>query len=98
MEWKRAQPLSAPTPSSPPVQPASSDIPERVGWLSPEYTRTLTVLGGQTAVLLKGPGEYTTLHIWLTVYQDRRYTLSIWPEAGGFPTGLVLGPHFEGGL
>jgi Tol biopolymer transport system component len=61
---------------------------QRMGWLSP-VTRTLTLLGGQSAVLLEGPGEYTPLHVWLTVHDGRRYTLSIFPDAGRFP--LVAG-------
>jgi hypothetical protein len=58
---------------------------QRVGWLSPAYTQTATTLGGQPAVLLEGPGEYTPLHILLTVYEGKRYTLSIWPDADEFP-------------
>jgi hypothetical protein len=58
---------------------------QRVGWLSPTYTQTQTVLGGQPAVLLEGPGEYTPLYILLTVYEGKRYTLSIWPDPEQFP-------------
>jgi len=58
---------------------------QRVGWLSPAYTQTATTLGGQPAVLLEGPGEYTPLHILLTVHEGKRYTLSIWPDADEFP-------------
>jgi Tol biopolymer transport system component len=58
---------------------------QRVGWLHPVCTRTLTVLGGQSAVLLEGPGEYTTKHIFLTVHDGKRYTLSLWPDADQFP-------------
>ena len=57
----------------------------RVGWLSDEYTRTLTVLGGQPAVLFKRRTEWTSFHTWLTVYGDKQYTLSIGPDAGAFP-------------
>jgi hypothetical protein len=58
---------------------------QRVGWLSPAYTQTETTLGGQPAVLLQGPGEYSPLHILLTVHEGKRYTLSIWPDVDEFP-------------
>jgi hypothetical protein len=58
---------------------------QQVGWLSPTHTQTQAALGGQSAVLLKGPGEYTPLYILLTVHKGRRYTLSFWPDPGQFP-------------
>jgi hypothetical protein len=58
---------------------------QRLGWLSPAYTQTATTLGGQPAVLLEGPGEYTPLHVLLAVYEGKRYTLSSWPDPGQFP-------------
>jgi hypothetical protein len=57
---------------------------QRVGWLT-TYTQARTEVGGQPAVLLEGPGEYTPLHILLTVHEGRRYTLSIWPDPEQYP-------------
>jgi hypothetical protein len=58
---------------------------QRLGWLSPSYTQSTTWLGGQPAVLLQGPGEYTPLHILVTVHRGKRYTLSFWPDSAQFP-------------
>jgi hypothetical protein len=58
---------------------------QRVGWLSPDYTQTETTLGGQPALLLEGPGEYTRLHILLAVHEGKRYTLSLWPDPEQYP-------------
>jgi hypothetical protein len=58
---------------------------QRVGWLSPDYTQTETTLGGQPALLLEGPGEYTRLHVLLAVHEGKRYTLSLWPDPEQYP-------------
>ena len=57
---------------------------QRVGWLT-TYTQTQAEVGGRPAVLLEGTGEYTPLHILLTVYEGKRYTLSIWPDSEQYP-------------
>ena len=58
---------------------------QRVGWLSPDYTQTETTLGGEPALLLEGPGEWTRLYLLLVVHEGKRYTLSLWPDPGQYP-------------
>jgi hypothetical protein len=56
-----------------------------VGGLGTDYTLSGTTLGGGPAVLLEGPGEYTSLYVLLAVHGGKRYTLSIWPDPEQYP-------------